>query len=134
MATGGGIAASSIGAFRTRLAQAKTQIRGGAKTGLFQAAVHVRDVANEQVPFEEGDLARDGTPSVSDGDELKAAVSYGLDPEVKAYAERQHEDMTLRHDAGRNAKFLENALNSERDAVLQMVAQGAKSATGGGGR
>ena len=133
MANAAGITPASIGAFRTRLQQLRQQRDQGARKGLLRAATHVRDVSNTQVPFEEGDLARDGAASVAD-DGLKAAVSYGRDPEVKAYAERQHEDMTLRHDAGRNAKFLENALNSERDAVLQMVRDETASAMGGGGR
>jgi hypothetical protein len=39
---------------------------------------------------------------------------------------QQHEDMALNHDDGRNAKFLENAMNSERERVLQIIAVGAK--------
>jgi hypothetical protein len=30
--------------------------------------------------------------------------------------------MTLKHDEGRNAKYLENAFNSEQDAVKQIIA------------
>jgi hypothetical protein len=42
----------------------------------------------------------------------------------------QHEDMSMKHDAGRNAKFLELAINSEREAVLQIVASTMKQEAG----
>lgn len=90
--------------------------RGAAARGLALAAEHVLDVAGESVPIEEGTLARSGRTSV-DPEELRAAVSYDT-----PYAVRQHEDMTLRHDEGRSAKFLERALVSEQDTCRRIVA------------
>jgi hypothetical protein len=87
---------------------------------LWIAGEHVLSVSNEQVPFEEGDLAASGGVS-QDESSGKTAISYNTD-----YAVKQHEDMTLKHDSGRNAKFLENALNSEIETVRLIVANGIK--------
>lgn len=128
-AGGGGFAAASVARFRSNLKARQDDMREGARSGLLVAAIHVLGVSNESIPLEDGDLMRDGTASVA-SDELKAAVSYGRDPEVAKYADRQHEDMSLRHDAGRNAKFLENAMNSEASAVPQIVADHIKQTMG----
>lgn len=93
-----------------------------ARRGLLLAAEHVLTEANERVPIEEGTLARSGRASVDDG-ELKAAVSYDT-----PYAVRQHEDMTLRHDQGRQAKFLERAVASEVEAIRGIVADAIRGA------
>lgn len=93
--------------------------------GLFLAGQHVLNVSNKQVPHEEGDLERDGAVVQGTGE---VAVTYGRDAQVAPYAVRQHEDMELRHDAGRNAKFLENAMNSEKEAALQIIGAQTKEA------
>jgi len=38
------------------------------------------------------------------------------------YAVRQHEDLTLRHDPGRQAKYLEEPMQTERGTMLDLVA------------
>ena len=95
----------------------------GALDRLRIAGEHVLGVSNSRVPFEEGDLAASG--SVSDDGESVVAISYDED-----YAVVQHEDMSLKHDAGREAKFLENSLNQERDKILEFVREGAKRRLG----
>lgn len=87
-----------------------------AANGLFLGTEHVLQVSNSQVPIEEATLERSGVASV-DSDKLVGAVSYDTQ-----YAVKQHEDLELQHDAGRNAKYLENAFNSERDVVIQIIA------------
>lgn len=96
--------------------------RRGMLRGLELGTRLILDVSNDQVPHEEGDLERDGAASV-DGGTLRGAVSYGRDPETAQYAVPQHERLDFRHDAGRNAKFLENAFNSEANAVGQIIAE-----------
>lgn len=95
----------------------------GALQGLIIGGEHILGVSNSKVPFEEGDLAASG--SVSDDGESIVAISYDED-----YAVVQHEDMSLKHDAGREAKFLENALNSERDRVMEFVRESARRRLG----
>ena len=96
--------------------KAKTQ---SVDRGLLLAGEHILGVSNDHVPHEEGTLERSGKVTV-DGD--KAALSYDT-----PYAVPQHEDMTLKHDSGRTAKYLENAMNSERKTALKIIAQAIKN-------
>lgn len=104
-------------------AVAKGVTEAGAR-GLLVAGEHVLGVSNRQAPIEEGDLIRSGAVS-QDEASRRTAISYDTD-----YAVRQHEDMTLRHDDGRNAKFLENAMNAERETAAQIIATAMKGAIG----
>lgn len=112
-------------AFNGALDGVRERIKIGAREGLWAALTNVLNVSNRQVPHEEGDLERDGEPSMEEG-KLRGAVSYGRTAQTKDYAVVQHEDMTLNHDAGRNAKFLENAFNTTRDQSLEIVAAAVK--------
>lgn len=94
---------------------AKSVLNGSANRGVALAAEHILGVSNDQVPIEEDTLMRSGTVSTDPGT-FSAAVSYDT-----PYAARQHEDMTLRHDAGRNAKYLENAMNSEVKVAAEII-------------
>ena len=67
---------------------------------------HILQVGNAHVPIEEGTLERSGRVSEPEDGEV---VVYWDTP----YAVVQHEDLTFHHDQGRNAKWAENALNSE---------------------
>lgn len=95
-------------------------VNGAAVRGLALAAEHVLGESNKNIPHEEGILEGTGSTSV-DARELQAAISYDT-----PYAAVQHEDMTLRHDNGRSAKYLENALNGETDAVRNIIAKAIK--------
>lgn len=103
--------------------------RGGAARGLELGARQVLDVSNSQVPHEVGDLERDGAASVDDK-ALKSAVSYGRNAETAKYAVPQHERLDYRHDPGRNAKYLENAFNSEASVVTQIIAEQTRKGLG----
>ena len=83
--------------------------------GLRVAAEHVLGVSNSHVPLEEGELMRSGrvaTPS-----RQQANVVYD-----SVYARYQHERLDLRHAPGRTAKYLENALRSERQVTKAIIA------------
>jgi hypothetical protein len=84
----------------------------GARLG----AEHLLGVSRDRVPIEEGTLERSGTVTVDEANGT-AAVSFDT-----LYAVRQHEDMTLRHDAGRTAKFLEGPFNEEADVIQAIIA------------
>lgn len=90
--------------------------------GLRLAAEHVLTEANDRVPIEEGTLMRSGKTSVDERD-LRAAVSYDT-----PYAVAVHEDMSARHDAGRTAKWLEQALAAEADTVRRIIAEEVRKA------
>lgn len=98
---------------KLRISEATVAIHSAVESALADAADHVLGVSNQHVPHEYGDLEASGRAG-SDGDE--AFISYDT-----PYAVRQHEDLSYHHSDGRTAKYLENAINSERDKVLRFI-------------
>lgn len=98
------------------------KVRAAAARGLGKAAEHLLGEARNLVPLEEGTLSDSGVASV-DEDALTAAVSFDT-----PYAVPVHENLTARHDAGRQAKYLETPLEGERDTMLELVAVEVKQA------
>jgi hypothetical protein len=82
--------------------------------GLDLALEHLLGEAKKLVPLDEGTLERSGTAS---RDGLTGAVSFDT-----PYAVRQHEEMDYRHAPGRQAKYLEQPMNTERETLLQLMA------------
>ncbi|MGW2062804.1 hypothetical protein ACWCO9_19485 [Streptomyces sp. NPDC001937] len=105
--------------------QVLDQARTGAVRGVRLGAEHVLELSRQRVPIEEGTLERSGVASVDERD-LTAAVSYDT-----KYAVRQHEDMTMRHDHGRTAKYLERPLNEAADDVQAIIAAQVRRSLGG---
>ncbi|MFF0860900.1 hypothetical protein ACFYUV_04005 [Nonomuraea sp. NPDC003560] len=91
-------------------------MEAGAVKGLKVALEHLLQKSREEVPHEEGTLERSGTVSVDEA-ELIGAVSYDT-----PYAVRQHEDLSLRHDEGRKAKYLEDPAVAERTVMAELIA------------
>ncbi|MEV0445857.1 hypothetical protein AB0I84_12860 [Streptomyces spectabilis] len=85
-----------------------------ASEGLSRALEHGLSVSNSRVPLDEGTLERSGRIDV---DGLNGAISYDT-----PYAVRQHEELTWRHLPGRRAKYLESAMNDEREVMLRLMA------------
>jgi hypothetical protein len=94
----------------------KARQREGRNQGLRAAAEYLLGESQRLVPIEEATLERSGVASV---DEAKgqAAVSYDT-----VYAVRQHEELTWRHDAGRQAKYLEQPFETEKPVLLGIIA------------
>lgn len=85
----------------------------GVAEGLDGALEHLLGASRAVVPIEEATLERSAVAS-RDGD--RGAVSYDT-----VYARRQHEELTWRHDPGRQAKYLEQPLyggQAERDEII----------------
>lgn len=97
----------------------------GIADGLQKAGEHILGVSNDHAPIEEGTMIRSSQVTV-DADHKRAGISYDT-----PYAPEQHEDLTLHHDAGRNAKFLENAMNSERETALKIIGNAINAKLGG---
>lgn len=87
-----------------------------AADALYEGGEMILAESDSRVPIEEGTLSRSGHVS-EDRQNLKVAVSYDT-----PYAVVQHEEMSFQHDAGREAKYLENAFNHMLPAVRQHVA------------
>ena|SRR5688572_28610083 len=94
----------------------KKAMREAAIRGLRKAGEHLLAESRDLVPLEEGTLERSGTV-VIDEDTLTATVVYDT-----PYAVVQHEDMTYRHAPGRQAKYLEEPFNRERDTMQALIA------------
>lgn len=95
--------------------------------GLRLGGEHVLKLARDHVPIETGTLERSGM--VTDDGKDTVAVSFDT-----PYAVRQHEDTTLRHDAGRSSKYLERAVADGAQDVLRLLAARAEGAIGGAAR
>lgn len=100
-------------------------LKGASMDGLELAAEHLLQVSSSLAPHEEGDLERSGEVS-KDPSTGAVAVSYD-----RPYAVRQHEDMTLRHDEGRQAKYLEEPMSTEKPTMLALIATAAGKPLGG---
>lgn len=89
--------------------------RRRAAGGLQQALEHVLNESNKIVPLDEGTLQRSGTTSIN-ATTLTGTVSYDT-----PYAVRQHEEVTWRHAPGRQAKYLETAVNSNQREIARIM-------------
>lgn len=99
------------------------KIRAATTRGLALWGEHVLGVSNDRVPLDEATLQRSGVATV-DEENLTAAVSYDT-----AYAVIQHEDLTLRHPNGRQAKYLESAIVESRALAATMIANQIRKVT-----
>lgn len=79
------------------------------------ALEHILAESNKLVPLEEGTLQRSGQIAM-DPNNLVGTISYD-----SPYAVRQHEELTWRHAPGRQAKYLETAVNTSRQECLQIM-------------
>lgn len=84
--------------------------------GLWLAALHLLAEAQRIVPIEEATLERSGVAS-KDAAKFACAVSFDT-----VYAVRQHEELLWRHDPGRQAKYLEAPMHTQRDLMLAIIA------------
>ncbi|WKU03753.1 hypothetical protein [Micromonospora sp. HUAS LYJ1] len=100
-------------------------LAGASFDGTLLAGEHLLQMSSGLAPHEEGDLERSGEVS-SDPGTGAVAVSYD-----RPYAVKQHEDMTLRHDEGRQAKYLEEPMDTERDTMLALIARATRKPLGG---
>lgn len=100
------------------------KLREAAMDAIADLAEFGLEESNRIVPIEEGTLARSGTVSVDRASGV-AQVSYDT-----PYAIVQHEDTQLRHDQGRQAKFLEDAmLTRVAPEAERFIAERIKRAT-----
>lgn len=90
--------------------------RAAAAQALRDSADHLLETTNRTIPIEEHLLEESGDVDVQ-GD--KATVSYD-----KPYARKQHEDLDLKHDPGRRAKFLEKTMQEEEAAIQERLQKG----------
>lgn len=103
---------------RKRFGEARDAARIGSIVALTLGSDRVLEESNRIVPIEEGILQDSGDTEVDEA-RLRAGIGYG--GEASAYAIKQHEDETLQHDEGREAKFLEKAVDAHRPEFPALV-------------
>lgn len=112
-------------------AKAKADAKAGALRALEKGANSVLDESQRLVPVSPwargGYLKSTGKADVDEG-ALRAAVSYDS-PGGDHLAIYAHERMDVSHETGQ-AKFLEQALNSNRDEILADMARAIKRELG----
>lgn len=92
------------------------EVLAAAPEALRTAMEHIREVAVELTPLEEGTLRRSATVHIHDTDIPTADITYD-----GPYARYQHEKLDLRHEVGQ-AKFLETALLAQSETAKQIIA------------
>lgn len=85
-------------------------------------AEHLLEESNRIAPIETGALIRSGVARAEGGE---GAIGYNT-----PYAVRQHEELGYKHDAGREAKYLENALLRNKDAIFETIADTIRQGLG----
>ena len=105
--------------------KAKQAAQSGGADGVLAAAEALLKRTLPKVPKLSGDLADSGRVEVEG---TQAAVIFDAD-----HAVRQHEDTTLRHHDGGEAKFLESTLKDDQQALLELLADALKKAFAEGG-
>jgi len=84
-------------------------------SGTYLGAEAVLKESKEEVPHESGTLERSGAVTEVRS-ESAVYVSYNT-----PYARRQHEDLTLNHEEGRKAKYLEDPYNRNIDKIQKLI-------------
>lgn len=118
----------SVNALLRRIQKAAEDAVEGQRDGLMQAGRVVLTASNRQVPHEDGDTERSGSVTVNPAGNV-CAISY-KDQAYRGQAADLHEDMNMKHDEGRNAKFLENALRKTADQQREIIGREVKSRMG----
>ncbi|WP_327368725.1 minor capsid protein [Streptomyces sp. NBC_01217] len=85
-----------------------------ASDGLRNALEHILAESRRIVPLEESTLERSGRVHV---DGLEGAITYDT-----VYAVVQHENLDYKHAPGREAKYLEKPMTTERQTALALMA------------
>jgi hypothetical protein len=97
-----------------RFAEILARVEALAPVALTTGANLIATASDAQVPKDTKALVNSRQIEV---DEHQAAISYNT-----SYAHKQHEDLTYNHPHGGNAKYLENPMHSEAEAVFEIIA------------
>ena len=106
-------------ALRDELKQMKAQYPGWTRIGTRRAAEKLLEWSKLLVPVDTGRLRRSGKV-VRSGNQIN--VIYDT-----PYAARQHEDLTLNHPNGGQAKFLEQPLLQRTDELVMIIVNYVRS-------
>ena len=89
--------------------------KAAAMSALRDGAEAILTESHTEIPHDSGTMQRSGTVTEAPS-ENAVYISFNT-----PYAVKQHEDLTLRHSAGRKAKYLEDPFNRNTDRVLRLA-------------
>jgi hypothetical protein len=95
--------------------QVAASVHAAATRGLLKGAEHLRGVAQQLAPIDEGTLRNSAAITVQSA--ARVAVSFNT-----PYAVKQHEEVGYRHPKGGQAKYLEEPLHTEADTIRAIAA------------
>jgi len=127
MATSG-VTITGFGELAKTLQGLEAKATHGAVAGNFAVANNIMTVAKERAPVDTGVMRASGFVDVNG-----ETVSMGFGGASSDYVVRQHEDLTLRHPGGGQAKFLESAIDEAHSGAPAVIASYARKALLGTG-
>jgi hypothetical protein len=96
--------------------------------GLYLMGNNVLSEAKKECPVDTGIMKNSGYVTLPQVSGNNVVVECGFGGASKAYVVRQHEDVTLNHPGGGNAKFLQNPLYRAKGSLGKNVANYAERA------
>jgi hypothetical protein len=109
--------ARGLSAVKRNLGRAVAQIEAGASRGVRNFAESVVPAAQARTPVRSGLLRESFVVSEEETDAGPVAAVANTAP----YAPRVHEDLSMQHRNGGEAKFLERALDEEAPRLPEMI-------------
>lgn len=115
---------NGMGGLLRKFADLEGEARKGAERGLFALGNNIMTEAKQRTPVDMGILRASGyVEARQDG-----MVELGFGGAAGAYAVKQHEDLSLNHPGGGQAKFLESAVDDARPSAAAFVGKFVKEA------
>jgi hypothetical protein len=102
-------------------AEVKRALTQAGRRGIRAAAEVIFAESQRRVPYRTRDLMNSGEVAMVDEDTV--AISY-----KDTSAAAAHENMTVQYEHGREAKFLENAINEKKSAAAAELARALRQA------
>lgn len=93
---------------------------------LYREANDIMSDSKEIVPVDTGVLRNSGVVLEPVIDDSGVYVEFGYGGAAKAYAARQHEDLTLKHKEGKSAKFLEIPMLARLKGMSKRIIDGIR--------
>lgn len=105
--------------------------RRSAEAALYQGGSIIMTEAKKRAPLDVGTLRNSGyvTLPQREGDDVFVEVGFG--GAAKAYAVKQHEELSYHHEIG-EAKYLENAINVKEEEIRAHIKRVSDAALSSG--
>lgn len=113
--------------FKRNLEERIKAAQKAAAAGLYAHANNVMTEAKELSPVDTGVMRGSGYVTIPE-ENSNPVVEVGFGGASEAYVVKQHEDQSLNHPDGGEAKFLEKALDRNKDKASELIGRFIKDA------